>query len=144
MPYAPIILDRLQYPQPLRVVGEQLTVLAPGAATGSYELFLQEGVEGAGPQPHYHPWDESFFILNGAVDFNVDSDTPRVATAGTLVHVPSGCTHWFRWRAGGGAMLSITSREAASRMFADIAAATTDGPPTRETMNEICGRYGCT
>lgn len=41
-------------------------------------------------------------------------------------------------------MLSITSREAASRMFADISAATTDQRPSREVMNEICGCYGCT
>jgi len=140
----PFILDRPQYPASLKVVGESITVLASGAATDSYEIFLQEGEEGSGPEPHYHPWDESFFVLRGAVDFNVESEVPRLAEPGTLVHVPAGRTHWFRWRAGGGAMLSITSREAASRMFADIDAASAGGRPGRETMNEICGRYGCT
>ena len=141
----PIILDAAQYPAALNVVGERITVLAPGAATGSYEVFLQEGMEGSGPEPHHHPWDESFYVLRGEVSFNVDSDVPRVAAPGTLVHVPAGTTHWFRWRAGGGAMLSITSREAASRMFTDIDAATPAAErPSRETMNEICGRYGCT
>ena len=141
----PIIQDAGSYPAPLQVVGEWVTVLASGASTGSYELFIQEGEEGSGPEPHHHPWDESFFVIRGEINFNVDSDIPRLARAGTLVHVPAGTTHWFRWRAGGGSMLSITSREGASRMFEDINSATIDGRrPSRETMDEICGRYGCT
>jgi quercetin dioxygenase-like cupin family protein len=141
----PLIRDASDYPTALTVVGEQITVLASGAATGSYEIFVQEGAEGSGPEPHFHPWDESFFVLRGEVNFNVESEVPRLATPGTLVHVPAGSTHWFRWRQGGGAMLSITSREAASRMFTDIDAATLNGErPSRDTMNEICGRYGCT
>lgn len=144
MPFEPLIVAPSAYPEPLDVVGEKITVLAAGAATGSYEIFVQSGGVGSGPEPHYHPWDESFFILHGEVEFNVESVAPRIATAGTLVHVPAGCTHWFRWREGGGSMLSITSREAASRMFTDISAATTGQRPSRETMNEICGRYGCT
>ena len=30
------------YPRPLNVVGEHITVLASAAATGGYEIFLQE------------------------------------------------------------------------------------------------------
>jgi hypothetical protein len=47
-------------PAPLNVVGEQITVLAPGSRTAGYEIFRQEGPEGSGPPPHCHPWDESF------------------------------------------------------------------------------------
>ncbi|MCU0924314.1 MAG: cupin domain-containing protein [Burkholderiaceae bacterium] len=103
----PIIQDQAQYPRPLHVVGELITVLASGASTGSYEIFLQEGEEGSGPEPHYHPWDESFFVIRGEVNFNVDSDVPRLAVPGTLVHVPAGSTHWFRWQRGGGATASL-------------------------------------
>jgi quercetin dioxygenase-like cupin family protein len=141
----PIIQEPAQYPRPLQVVGELITVLVSGASTGSYELFIQEGEEGSGPEPHHHPWDESFFVIRGEVSFNIESDVPKIAAPGTLVHIPAGNTHWFRWLPGGGSMLSITSREAASQMFTDIDAATVDGQrPSRETMNEICGRYGCT
>ena len=141
----PIIRDVADYPAALSVVGEHIAVLASGAATGSYEVFIQEGAEGSGPEPHYHPWDETFFVLNGEIAFNVDSNEPRLARRGTIVHVPAGTTHWFRWCHGGGTMLSITSREAASLMFAAIDAATIGGErPSRDTMNEICGRYGCT
>ena len=138
------ILDLAGYPRPLKVVGEEITVLASGTVTGGYEVFIQDGPEGTRPEPHYHPWDESFYVLRGEIDFNVDSKFPRKALPWTLVHVPAGTTHWFRWRSGGGTMLSITSRLAASQMFFDIDEATVGGTPSRDVMNQICGKYGCT
>ena len=38
-------------PAPLKVVGEEITVLASGAQTSSYEIFRQAGPEGSGPPP---------------------------------------------------------------------------------------------
>src|SRR5215472_18568793 len=48
----------------LNVVGEKVTVLASGAQTGGYEIFLQVGPEGSGPPPHNHPWDKSFYVTS--------------------------------------------------------------------------------
>jgi quercetin dioxygenase-like cupin family protein len=59
-------------PAPLNVVGEQITVLAPGSRTGGYEIFRRAGPEGSGPRPHYHPWDESFYVVSGNIAFGVD------------------------------------------------------------------------
>src|SRR3954453_12086278 len=106
-------------PQSLNVLGEQITVLASGAQTGSYEIFFQAGPEGTGPPPHHHPWDEAFYIIAGEVTFGV-GDIESVATAGTLVQVPGGTMHWFRIGESGGEMLSVTSRRGASELFADI------------------------
>ena len=104
--------------RPLKVVGEEITVLASGAQTSSYEIFRQAGPEGSGPPPHSHPWDESFYVLEGDIAFGIDS---QEAIAGpTLVHLPAGTTHWFRFGRGGGVMISMTSREGASLMFADF------------------------
>src|SRR5580704_9279407 len=101
-------------PDPLNVVGEKITVLASGAQTGSYEIFHQTGPEGSGPPPHSHPWDEAFYVIRGQIAFGLDGRA-MVATPGTLVHLPAGTTHWFRFGSGGGEMLSVTSREGASR-----------------------------
>jgi quercetin dioxygenase-like cupin family protein len=58
--------------QPLNIVGEKLTVLASGAQTGSYEIFRQVGPEGSGPPPHTHPWDESFYVIDGEMFWGQD------------------------------------------------------------------------
>jgi quercetin dioxygenase-like cupin family protein len=61
----PIIVEQANAPPPLNIVGEQVTVLASGAQTGSYEVFRQVGPEGSGPPPHSHPWDEAFYVIGG-------------------------------------------------------------------------------
>ncbi len=139
---APFFVRTTDYAQPLNVVGEHITVLASGQQTGSYEIFIQEGPEGSGPIVHTHPWDESFFVMRGEVDFRLGDDEARTATVGTLVHVPAGEKHWFRWRQGGGAMLSITSRTGASDMFKDIHAEIAPDRPNVDRLMAICSRHG--
>ena len=57
----PLIIEKSAR-QALNVVGEQISVLASGDQTGSYEVFHQGGPEGSGPPPHHHPWDEAFYV----------------------------------------------------------------------------------
>ena len=115
----PIVVFPADYPRPLNVVGERITVLASGLDTGAHEMFLQEGPEGSGPPPHSHPWDESFYVTRGEVAFGIGPDE-LVAAAGTLVHLPAGTPHWFRFGKGGGQMVSMTDKGRASQMFAHI------------------------
>jgi quercetin dioxygenase-like cupin family protein len=115
----PFVTFPKDYPASMCVRGEEITLLASGEATGGYEIFVQRGPEGSGPPPHAHPWDETFYVISGELDFGFENRT-FVATPGTLVHLPAGTTHWFRFGAEGGVMLSMTDRFAASAMFADI------------------------
>ena len=138
----PFFLRTGDYAQPLNVVGEHITVLAAGHATSSYQIFLQEGPEGSGPIPHTHPWDESFFVIRGEVEFSLGDDSARAAGSGTLVHVPAGVKHWFRWRTGGGAMISITSGTCASAMFTDIDREIAPDQPNVQRLMEIAARHG--
>lgn len=144
MTASPFVLKPADRASPLNVVGEHITVLASGATTGSYEIFLQEGPQGSGPVPHTHPWDESFFVTQGEVDFSLEDGEHLTATAGTLVHVPAGFKHWFRWRAGGGAMLSMTSRRGASTMFTEIHQEIAPDRPDVDKLIEIAVRHGLT
>src|SRR3954463_1494191 len=118
---SPLIVSPDQTPAPLGVVGEEITVLATAAQTGSYEIFHQAGPDGSGPPPHSHPWDEAFYVTAGEVAFGVGDDHDLVAGPGTLVHVPGGTVHWFRFGAGGGVMISVTSGAGASEFFTEVA-----------------------
>lgn len=137
----PFVVAPESYARTLDIVGEHVTVLASGAATGSYEVFLQRGPEGSGPPPHSHPWDESFFVVAGEIDFGIGADS-RTAAPGTLVHLPAGTVHWFRFGRGGGEMLSITSRLGASAMFTDIAREVAPVNPDLAKLAEVGGRHG--
>ncbi len=115
----PLVVSPADRSPSLNVVGEQITVLAAGTQTGSYEIFLQVGPEGSGPPPHNHPWDEAFYVIRGEVAFAVGDDE-RMAVPGTLVQIPGGTTHWFRFGPGGGEMLSLTSRAGAAAFFTEV------------------------
>lgn len=137
----PIVVTRDTAPGPLNLVGEQITVLAAGAETGSYEIFHQAGPAGSGPPPHNHPWDEAFYVLSGEIAFGIGNES-LVAKPGTLVHLPAGTTHWFRFGADGGAMLSMTSRRGAAEMFTEIAQEVDPAAPDIARLGEIGGRHG--
>ena len=139
----PFVVEPKDYAPALDIVGEQLTILASGEATGSYEIFLQCGPEGSGPPPHSHPWDESFFVTKGKIDFGIDSGT-KTALPGTLVHIPAGTVHWFRFCEGGGEMLSMTSRLGASRFFTDTAREVSPVNPDLEDLKRVGQPYGLT
>ena len=140
MPEA-FVVSSATSPRPLNIVGEQITVLASGAQTGSYEIFHQAGPEGSGPPPHSHPWDEAFYVVKGEIAFGIE-DRELVAQAGTLVHLPAGTTHWFRFGKGGGEMVSMTSREGASHMFTDFDREVSSENPDIEKLAELGRPYG--
>jgi len=125
----------------LNVVGEQITVLASGEQTGSYEIFLQAGPEGTGPPPHSHDWDEAFYVLRGEVAFTA-GDVDRTAGPGTLVVVPRGTTHSFRLGAGGTEMLSFTSSAGAAAFFTDIDRQIAPDRPDLDTLVAVATAHG--
>jgi quercetin dioxygenase-like cupin family protein len=139
----PFVTTPATAPRPLNVVGEKITVLASADQTGCYEVFLQDGPAGTGPPPHSHGWDESFYVLSGEVEFSM-GDSAQVAAPGTLVHVPAGAVHWFRFGAGGGLMLSVTSRAGASEVFAAIDREIPPGPPDIAKLLNVVAGYGVT
>ncbi|MBT9460425.1 MAG: cupin domain-containing protein [Rugosibacter sp.] len=80
---------------PCQVFAERITILADHGQTGSFEVFVHDASEGAGPEPHSHPWDEAFYVADGEVDFECDGMSKKV-TAGGFVHVLGGMVHAFR------------------------------------------------
>ena len=140
----PVIVTLKDRPRGLNVVGEQITVLADGARTGSYEIFRQAGPEGSGPPPHSHPWDEAFYVIAGQVTFGVDGDDDLLAPPGTLVHFPAGSTHWFRFGPGGGEMISMTSRSGAAAFFAEVDREVSPAEPDFGVLLRVASSHGLT
>ena len=67
--------------------------------------------------------------------------THRSAEPGTLVHLPAGTVHWFRFGKEGGQMISMTSREAASAMFAHMDREISPDAPDLERLAAIAGQH---
>lgn len=138
----PFVVMPEHYPLPLDVIGVKVTVLASSATTQGYEITLQEGGEGSGPPPHSHDWDESFFVVRGNVECSLGNQNSH-AGPGTLVHLPAGTVHSFRFGAGGGAMIEISGPDgSATELFASIDREIAPGPPEIPRLIGILREHG--
>ena len=140
----PFVVTPKDYSPALNVLGTKVTVLASNAATQSYEITLQQGDEGTGPPLHSHNWDESFYVLKGQVEFSCGVKT-EMCMPGTLVHVPAGTVHGFRYGSGGGQMLELTGQGSlASQMFTAMSKEILPGAPDIPKALEILKQNGVT
>jgi quercetin dioxygenase-like cupin family protein len=141
----PLAYTPATYPSPHPVVGIDVTILVSREATGGHEITLQVGGVGAGPPPHSHPWDESFFVVKGGVDFTVDGKSTR-AGPGAFFHLPAGTIHAFCICEDGSLMLEVTGAGSrSSSMFRAIGEEMAPGPPKVEDVGRLVGilnRFG--
>ena len=78
------------------VLGDLYTIKVQSAATlGAYGLLEVVFQPQGGAPPHYHEQEnESFYILEGEIEFQVAEKT-YIASAGSFVHIPKGKIHSF-------------------------------------------------
>ncbi|WP_166265592.1 cupin domain-containing protein [Marinobacter caseinilyticus] len=128
----------------LCVVGINVTVLVSAADSKSQQVTLQSGDEGAGPPPHSHDWDETFYVMSGDVKFTCAGET-TVCEPGTLVHIPAGTVHAFSYGADGGEMLEVTGMGSnAVEMFTALDREIPPGPLDVSKVVRVAGEYGVT
>jgi len=138
----PFILRPADRQPALKVIGTQVAVLASGAEIEDQHITVQSGDEGTGPPPHSHDWDESFYVTKGQVEFTYGGET-AMCTAGTLVHVPAGTVHAFRYGPGGGEILEITGKRShAVPMFTALDREIRPGPPDLAKVIQVLGEHG--
>lgn len=126
----------------LHAIGVRITVLAARDQTQGHEVTLQEGPEGAGPPPHSHGWDESFYVLQGSVDCKVDERQIH-ATSGCFIHVPAGVVHAFSFGTEGGRMLEVAGQGAsATALFRCLDREIPPGPPDVPKVLGILREHG--
>lgn len=136
----PVVVTPADYKPALNVLGSNVTVLAEG----KQNITLQVGEEGVGPPPHEHPWDEAFFVMKGTVEFTCGGEV-KMCASGSLVQIPAGTVHSFRYAAGGGEMLEMTGEGSrAVPLFAQFDREMPPGAPDVEKAVEIMVANGVT
>ena len=115
-------------PPAMRIAGFDIQALLSGGEGQHFEIFLTRGIDGKGAAPHSHPWDETFFVLQGEVMFGV-ADQEQLVEAGSLLHVPAGERHWYRFGDHLAELLSVTSGREAAAMYRDLAELPADASP---------------
>lgn len=75
------------------------TMLAGKETDGQIGLVEAVCPPGSGPGPHIDPWRESFYVIEGEIEFMLERDgklRPVKAGPGDVVSIPAGLGHAFR------------------------------------------------
>jgi mannose-6-phosphate isomerase-like protein (cupin superfamily) len=127
--------------------GKRLNVLGDGvtikARTGAYTVIEVDSVQ-AGPPLHRHDWDETYFVLSGAMDVQVGQRVVR-ATTGMSIHIPGGTAHSYSTRETGRCrFLATVAPGVAADFFIELHNATEHGRPDMSQVMAIAQRHGIT
>ena len=121
------------------LVGDTYTVLLSGKDTnGHYCLIDMHVPPGGGPPPHRHDFEETFTILEGAIEVTFRGEK-SVVRAGETVHVPANAPHSFMNASTEAArLLCICAPAGQEEFFAELGVpvATRTTPPPKPSEAE--------
>ncbi|MGE0424904.1 MAG: cupin domain-containing protein [Reyranellaceae bacterium] len=124
----------------LNVLGADMLVKSVGA------FFVADHPLPAGyavpPHVHHHD-DEAFLVVEGALTLDTDAG-PRVAEAGSFVHLPAGTRHGFRNETPGVTRLLVLGSSASRLvpMFRDLDRLTIRGGFAPDDVGAACAAHG--
>jgi len=127
----------------LAVMGAQVSFLCPAQNTGRQWTLIEVTLpKDMGPPPHEHPWDEGYYIIEGAARFQL-GDRQLVARAGDYLYAPAGTVHGFQGDSQTPARVLVVDVPAAAEgFFRDAAAQVREMPGDLQRVPEIGARHG--
>jgi quercetin dioxygenase-like cupin family protein len=108
--------------------------------SGHYALFEMSDHEGGGAPVHSHPWEETFYILEGEIEILL-VDRHEVFGAGAVVHIPANTIHAFQICSPSARALGIVAPGKAEAFYREAGAKLTTLPPDPIVMQELAEKY---
>jgi mannose-6-phosphate isomerase-like protein (cupin superfamily) len=127
----------------LNVLGMPLRFLCDADDTdGAWSLMEEDIPIGHGPPPHRHNWDEAYYVISGALDFEMDGKEVRIE-AGDFAYLPRNTVHAFKGGSDAPAKVLIFAAPAhSSAFFKDVNREVQIVPDDLAKVPEIGQRHG--
>lgn len=126
----------------LQVLADRIRMLAGSDRTaGCYEVFERSGAQGSGSPPHSHPWDEAYFILEGAVGISV-AERAIQAHVGAFVLASGSTRHTFKILSPSARGIVLTSGPGAGAFFEAMGREIGFPPPSFEVVCQVAESQG--
>jgi mannose-6-phosphate isomerase-like protein (cupin superfamily) len=127
----------------LNVLGMTLRSLCNAKDThGTWSLMEEEIPIGSGPPPHRHDWDEAYYVVDGALEFEIDGQPVRL-DAGDFAYLPRNSVHAFKGGSAAPARVLIFAAPAhSSEFFEDVNREVRALPDDLSKVPEIGMRHG--
>jgi quercetin dioxygenase-like cupin family protein len=127
----------------LNVLGMPLRFLCDAEDTdGAWSLMEEEIPAGLGPPPHRHDWDEAYYVIEGALDFEIDGKQVRIER-GDFTYLPRKTVHAFKGASPSPARVLIFAAPAhSSAFFEDVNREVRTVPDDLAKVPSIGQRHG--
>ncbi|GAA0853366.1 cupin domain-containing protein [Aliiglaciecola litoralis] len=126
----------------LKVLGMEIKFLCDSTDTNNrYSSMLNTVPKGTGAPPHFHPWDEAFYVLKGEIELRLDDDV-HTLTKGDYALVPANRVHAFTGLSEEeGLMIAFESPSHSHMFFQEINDTVTNIPEDLHKMPDIGNRH---
>ncbi|HEY4645483.1 MAG TPA: cupin domain-containing protein [Steroidobacteraceae bacterium] len=127
----------------LNVLSMPLRFLCDAKDTeGAWSLMEEEIPVGLGPPRHRHDWDEAYYVLEGALDFEIDGKPVRLEP-GDFAYLPRNTAHAFKGASPSPTRVLIFAAPAhSSAFFEDVNREVRKVPDDLAKVPEIGQRHG--
>jgi quercetin dioxygenase-like cupin family protein len=135
------------------MAGEELATIKVRSedTRGAYSIAEVTMPPQIGPPAHiHHTQEETFYVLEGEIEFAIDGTTTTRATAGSVLRIPRGVLRDYRNVGGGTArVLVLFVPGGFEGFFEEVGELVTDssappeGPPDVEKLVATAAKYGC-
>jgi quercetin dioxygenase-like cupin family protein len=105
-----------------------------------YAMFEMTDTVGGSAPAHKHPWEETFYILEGELDIQI-GDRYATIGAGAVAHFPANVVHAFKIVSPVARVLIVVSPTIAEAFYREAGARITSFPPDPIVVQEICEKY---
>lgn len=107
---------------------------------GQYAMFeITDNAESGAPL-HSHPWEETFYILEGEIEIQMEG-SKQVVTAGSVIHFPKNTVHGFKICSPVARALIIMSPAFREEFYQEVSAANVSLPEDMVNFQEICAKH---
>jgi len=129
----------------LNVLGMKMNFLCnPDDTNKQYSCALISVPLDRGTPPHKHPWDETFYVLKGDIEFMLEGEQHQL-TEGDYVLIPADHVHSFRGLSEDeGLILGFDVPSHSQDFFQEINDTVTDLPEDLDKMPDIGRRHQVT
>ena len=127
----------------LNVLGMPLRFLCDAEDTdGAWSLMEQKIPVGHGPPLHRHDWDEAYYVIEGALDFQIDGKQVRIERSG-FAYLPRNTVHAFKGASPSPTRVRIFAAPAhSSAFFEDVNREVRKVPDDLAKVPSIGQRHG--
>jgi len=108
---------------------------------GHYAMFEMIDTAGGSAPVHSHPWEETFYILEGEIEIQIGNYRERLS-AGATSHVPANAFHAFTVTSAIARVLVIVSSASAEAFYREAGAKLKTLPPEPIVVQALSTKYG--